>query len=490
MFDTWTGIVLIMLAINVVLVATGLFYLLYHPREPRAMLAWLMAFLLLPFIGVLWFYLLSDPSLNRRRRRLARYRKQLNPALWDKLRAINEQYTPSAPFSDKTAQQAKFINLVGRISELQPPTGGNLVQIYHDRAEAVLERLLATIESAQHHVHMEYFTFRADRSGEVIAEALIKKAREGVKCRLLVDYLGSWGWPDAFLSKLTAAGIEVVFFMPLVPWRGKRWGLRFNFRNHRKIAVIDGHIGFVGSQNIGDEYFGYAGEFDHWIDTHLELQGSAVHQLQETFIEDWHIASHEDLFADECFPPISAQDSDQVVQIIASGPDYDIQIMHHLLLAAIAAADESVCIASPYFVPDTAITLMLEAAAYRGVQVKLLLPAKSDHRIALWLGRSYYEEMLLAGVEIYEFTGGFLHSKLVLIDKHWGLIGSANMDERSFRLNFEITAVLYNAEPVKRLQLDFDAMLQTSHKINQSEQATHSLHKLKLGAARLLSPMY
>lgn len=486
----WIDFAALLFAVDILLVTGGIFYLLYHPREPRAMLAWLMAFLLLPIIGVILFYLLSDPSLNRRRRRLAKYRRRLNPGLWEKLRAANEAYAPEKNLAANSPQQAMFINLATRVGERQPPVAGNSVRVYHDRGNEMLNRLLAVIEAAQHHIHMEYFTFRADRSGGIIADALKKKARQGVQCRLLLDYLGSWGWPEAFLSELTDAGVEVVFFMPLVPWRGKRWRLRFNSRNHRKIAIFDGCRGFTGSQNIGDEYFDRGENFERWIDTHLELQGAVVYQLQESFIEDWHIACGEDLFADEYFPLVSPSDDDQIVQIIASGPDYDAQIMHHLLLAAISAADQSICIASPYFVPDNAMILTLEAAAYRGVQVKLLLPAALDHRIALWAGRSYYSELLSAGIEVFEFTQGFLHSKLVIIDNSWGLIGSANMDERSFRLNFEVTAVLYNADPVKQLQSDFEAMLKTSRKITDYDLPANALHKLRLGAARLLSPMY
>ena len=482
-----THITMIIFVVDGIMVVAGVFYLLTHPREPRAMLAWLMAFLLLPILGVLWFYLLSDPSLNRRRRRIAKHRQRLNPGLWSKLRAINSEYSPH---KNVKHSGTSFISLATRISELQPPVSGNMVSVYHDQADTVLERLLTVIAGAQHHIHLEYFTFRPDHSGTKVADALIRKSQQGVQCRLLVDYVGSFGWPNIFLSRLTQAGVKVVYFMPLVPWRGRRWGLRFNFRNHRKIAIIDGHYGFVGSQNIGDEYFGLGPDFEHWIDTHLELKGPAVYQLQEIFIEDWHFACKEDLFADEYFPAAKPLSTSQIVQIIASGPDSDAQIMHHLLLAAISTAEQSVCIVSPYFVPDTAMALTLEAAAYRGVQVTLLLPSDSDHRIALWVGRSYYPQLLEAGVDVYEFTHGFLHSKLIIIDNHWGLVGSANMDERSFRLNFEVTAVLYDAAPVKKLRFDFDAMVGVSQRITDQHKPDHALYKLKLGAARLLSPMY
>lgn len=479
-----------LIIINLSMVSAGIIYLLYHPREPRAMLAWLMAFVLLPVIGVSLFFLLSDPSLNRRRRRLRRYRKGLNPKLWSQLEAINQQYSPSEEFSDQSNRQSQFIHLAQSISAAQPPLCGNQITIYHDDAEDVANDMIAAIEAARHHVHLEYFTFESDASGQRIAKALIAKAEQGIACRMLLDYLGSWHMSAELDEELTQAGIEVVYFMPLRPWRGQRWGLRFNFRNHRKIAVIDGEIGFVGSQNIGDEYFGKGDQFDRWVDTHLKITGPAVYQLQETFIEDWHLACKKDLFAEEFFPDLTRNKANEIVQIIPSGPDYDARIMHHLLLAAISTADKSILIVSPYFVPDTAITLMLEAAAFRGVKVRLLMPAASDHKIALWVGRSYYSELLSAGVELYEFTQGFLHSKLVLIDQYWGMIGSANMDERSFRLNFEVTAVLYNTEAVNQLYTEVEVMLQQSRQIEQEDLPDSLFVKLKLGASRLLSPMY
>ena len=486
----WSTLFPLLILLNLALIGGGVFYVLSHPREPRAMLAWILAFIALPLIGVLLFYLLSDPSLNRRHRRFAKYRKKLNPALWSKLRSIHDAHAPDRHFDEASSELRKFVELATRISSLQPPTTENAVTIYHDQAGQIFERLQQAILSAEHQVHMEYFTFRADQFGTAIAEALMKQAQAGVECRLLVDHLGSWGWPAAFLDKLLQAGVEVRFFLPLLPWRGRRWGLRPNSRNHRKIAVIDGCIGFVGSQNIGDEYLGRGNEFSGWIDTHLELAGPSVYQLQETFIEDWHIAGGGDLFNDRSFPDLSAAPGNQITQIVSSGPDDNAGIMHHLLLAAISAADHSVCIASPYFVPDAAMVLMLEAAAYRGVTVQLLVPRQSDHRIALWAGRSYYQELSRTGVEIYEYTLGFLHSKLVIIDQCWGMVGSANMDERSFRLNFEITAILYTAEPVRQLQQDFENMLNQSQHVEFADKPVTLLTRIKMGAARLLSPIY
>ena len=455
------------------------------------MLAWAMAFIAFPIVGVGLFFLLSDPSLNRRRRRLAKYRKRLNPKLWEKLRALHKEHSPGQDFEHATKELQKFITLATRISPLQPPLANNTVKIYHDQAKALADRLHEAILGAQQHVHLEYFIVRADGYGTRIADALKQRAQAGVKCRLLIDYIGCLGLADEFIDDLRQAGVEVVFFMPVLPWRGRRWGGRPNSRNHRKIGVIDGCLGLVGSQNIGDEYLNETDDFSGWVDTHLELTGPAVYQLQEIFIEDWHAASGEELFYEPSFPPLESRAGyDQIVQIVASGPSDEDSTMHHLLLAAISAADESVCIATPYFVPDSSMVLLLKAAAYRGVKIQLLISRETDHRVTQWIGRSYYQELGMAGVEIYEYGAGFLHSKLVIIDQAWGLVGSANLDERSFRLNFEVTTILYTEEPIQQLQQEFNALLEQSRRIKPEDTPDDLFTRLKSGAARLLSPLY
>jgi cardiolipin synthase len=486
--DLWTALPFA-LVLDAVVVTIGVYYVLSHPREPRGMLAWILAFLLVPVAGVVAFFLSGDPRLTRSRRLLARQRARLNPALWSKLRAYHAIFASERRWKDGPARRQAFVELATRINNRQTPTAGNAVEIFHDRAAEAALALEEAIADARQHVHLEYFVFKADRSGRRIADCLCDKAVQGVRCRLLVDHVGSWGWPASFARRLREAGVEVAYFNPVLPWRAsRRWSHRLNFRNHRKIAVIDGRIAFTGSQNIGDEYFGVHGPHGTWVDTHLRIRGPAVYELQETFIEDWHVATGDDLFDESQFPTHESQTDDHVVQVIPSGPDYDAQIMYHLLLAAISAASHSVCLATPYFVPDMTMVLTLEAASFRGVAVELLVPSDSDHRLALWAGRSYYRELMHAGIEVREFGPRFLHSKLVIVDREWAMISSANMDERSFRLNFEITTVLYDEAPVARMKREFDALWAQGRRPRPDDDG--SLNKLKLGFARLVSPMY
>jgi cardiolipin synthase len=476
------------------LVATGAYYVLTHPREPRAMLAWLLTFLLIPLLGVVLFFLLSDPKLNRRRRRAARRRRRMNPALWERLQQVRENYAADRRKIHPAPEIDRFIRLATRINNRQPPTVGNAITLYHDAAGQVLQAMLCEITRARHHVYLEYFIFKADSSGCDIAELLKTKARQGVKCRLLIDHLGSWSLPLSFTRELEQAGVEIAFFMSVIPWRTRRWRLRPNFRNHRKIAVIDGKIAFTGSQNVGDEYFGRDHRDHTWIDTQIAITGPAVYELQELFMEDWNFTTGVDLYSETYFPePLIADDNDgsgQIVQIIPSGPDYRAQIMHHLLLAAISAAKSFISIATPYFVPDSAMMLSLQAAAYRDVNVRLLVPSRTDNAIALWAGRSYYQDLIDSGVHVYEYGEGFLHSKLVIIDRHWGMLGSANMDERSFRLNYEITTVLYTVSALESLQTAFNELMKVSLRIGRTDYRASRLQIARLGLARLFSPLY
>lgn len=475
----WT----ILSAADFVLVAAAIMTVLRRPREPRAMLAWILALLLLPVMGLVLFVLIGEPRLKRTRRRRQRRRQKLDPKLSRQAQTLRDVLVTheSVPIPDELSN---LVHIATRLSR-HPPTHGNNVTIYHDAEKTFLARQLA-IEAAESHVHLEYYIFQPDETGRALRDLLIRKVRQGVRCRVLLDYVGCWRWPRSFRQAFHDGGVELAFFLPVVPWRG-RW--RVNFRNHRKIAVIDGKIGFTGSQNIGDEYLGRRKKYGPWRDTHIRVVGPAVQQLQEIFVEDWHYTTGRDLVADEFFPP-PKRVGEHAVQVISSGPDDRSNAMHQLLFAAIAAARQSVCIATPYFVPDTSMLLAIQSAAYRGVRVQLLIPLQSDHRVVLWAGRSYYEELSESGVEIYEYDLGMLHSKVVVIDESWALVGSANMDERSFKLNFEVTAILYDAQLARGLQHDFESLRDRSKRIQPTGRTDWTFREsLSLGLARLASPL-
>lgn len=474
---------LAVLALVYALNAGAIISVLRTPREPRAMLAWVLGLLLLPVLGLVLFWLIGEPRLARTRRRRRRRRQQLAQSLSLRFEAVHTAHAARIPESLE-AGISRLMYLASRVSA-HHPTQGNSVTIFHD-AEKTFAALESAIRAARHHVHMQYYIWQPDDTGKAMADLLIARAREGVQCRVLLDFIGSWSFTRKITGAMRDGGVDVEFFMPVIPWRG-RW--RVNFRNHRKIVVIDGEVGFTGSQNVGDEYRGRRTKLGPWRDTHMRVMGPAVHELQEVFVEDWNYTTDEDLVADEYFPPLQPA-GDQVVQVIPSGPDGHANVMHQLLFAAVGAAQRSVCIITPYFVPDSAMLLALQAAAYRGARVQIIVPSKTDQIVTLWVARSYYQELADAGVEIYEYGQGMLHSKVVVIDETWAMVGSANMDERSFRLNFELTTLLYDSALARELYADFAGLRVKSRRVRSGHRKDWTFaESLKIGMARMASPL-
>jgi cardiolipin synthase A/B len=473
----------LLVALHELVILAAILSILRWHREPRSMLSWILAIRLLPVVGIMVFLLLGEPRGGWHFVRRKRRRKRLEAALRRKNQAFREQrLVGTERMKDPVLRE--FMHLAKRLGA-HTATAGNDVRVFND-AEATYAAIDKAIDEARSHVHMEYYIFQPDDTGKAIRDRLIRKAREGVRCRLLLDFVGCWRLSRKFIRPMRDAGIEVAFAMPVIPWRG-RW--RVNYRNHRKIVIVDGRVGFTGSQNIGDEYRGRLARCGPWRDTHLMIVGPCVHHLQEVFIEDWHYTTHEDLVKDEYFP-LPGPAGEHTVQLIPSGPGQHIRVMDHLLSAAVSAARSTVCVITPYFVPDTAVVLALQSARYRGVRVRLLVPSRTEHPFVLQAGRSFYPELIESGVEIYEHDATVLHSKVLVIDHAFAMVGSANMDERSFRLNFELTAMLYSQALAGVLFEDFESLAGRSRRIWPRQLNTHShLRQLAMGLARLASPL-
>jgi cardiolipin synthase A/B len=335
------------------------------------------------------------------------------------------------------------------------PTHGNEVELLTDT-----NRMLGLIEqailSARETLHLEYYIWQPDRTGIRLRDLLIQKAREGVRVRFLYDGLGSFWLTQRFFRPMRDAGIQVATFLPGQTFR-ERWSL--NLRNHRKIVVVDGRVGFTGGMNIGDEYLGRNPAYGFWRDTHLRVIGPVVWQLQQVFAEDWYFATGVELTREEAFPTVETHGG-VTAQALAGGPDNDAEVFHALIFAAINEAKDRILLAASYFVPTPAIAEALEGAAYRGVRVRLLLSGRLNHVWTLLAGRSNYDTLLNAGVEIHEYQRGLLHSKTLMIDGHWSLVGSANLDCRSLQLNFEAGVVLYDKRLAEQLEQQFERDLQ------------------------------
>jgi len=451
--------------------------------EPAVMLLWVLGLLFLTPVAVPLYFLFGERRIRRRARRKRRRAAPIVKAIASA--EAREQLRDELPASHP-ALEAGFRQLTEISTRLGsfPLTAGNNVEVF-TTAQSTYEDLLRAIDGARRHIHLEYYIFRPDDTGRMFLERLTAKAREGIEVRLLLDGIGTWRTSNRFLRPLVDAGGRVETFLPAIPWR-QPWNI--NFRNHRKILIVDGQVAYTGSQNIGDEYRGRLRRVGPWKDTHLRLEGPAAQRLQEVFIEDWFFASREDLTSPS-YLSRQPQPGNSLAQILATGPDQEGSILSHIFFAALSLARKSIFISTPYFVPDPGLILALQNAVYRGVRVDILIPSKTDNRVVLWAGRSFYQELVRAGVHIYEFDHGMLHSKTVSIDDQWSLISSANMDRRSYFLNFEVTVSVFDENVSKKLLEEFREDRARSVRIEPRAGSGRLVRSVVEGAARLLSPV-
>jgi len=466
------GFFLLLLTLHGGLAAFLIARLLRYRFEPSAMLVWVLLILFVPFIGALLYARLGENQVLIRAQR-----KRGRSCLPD---YELEDHTVDT----KTLGAFRSTADVGlKLSHAQV-TRGNTVTLLRN-SDAIHESWKSAINEAESTIHMEYYIWWADETGTEMRDLLIARARDGVRCRVLIDAVGSINVNSAFLQPFYDAGIDVAFFLPLATWK-RRWSP--HLRNHRKILVVDGQTGFVGSQNVSDDDRGKNPEFSIWHNVHLRITGPAVRRLQAVFLDDWNFAS--DARVDELptASPVSSE-VDHAVQILPTGPDCKAHVPERMLLEAFNSAKDSIDVATPYFVPSPVLRMGLLQAALRGVRVRIVVPAKTDQAIALYAGRSFYRELLDESIEIYEYHRGMLHSKIIAVDGVWAMVGSVNMDYRSLRLNFEISALLYDEEPVHELtevvaEYRADAKPITSEAIANKGRWQVILE----GAARVLSP--
>jgi cardiolipin synthase A/B len=424
--------------LDLAIVLAAIPWILSLKRDSTAALAWSLVVILLPLAGFALFLLFGYTHVHRPLRRKRKHHRQFaqrNPA-----GARGASAGALARRTDETplGRHEEFADRLGAL----PARAGNRLTIYDDGAAAT-EAMLGAIATAQQHVHLEFYIVQPDATGRRLLELLERKAREGVEVRLLYDAVGSRPLGRWRLRKLRAAGGRTQAFLELNPLRRR---LQLNMRNHRKLLVVDGRLGFMGGLNIGDEYMGLHRTFGHWRDTQLRVEGPAVADLQRVFVEDWDFASDEDVQGEQYFPDL-AEVGPSVIQIVDSGPDQQLNRNRELIFAAIVSARERVWIASPYLVPDPGLLDAVRTAARMGVDVRLMCPAKSDHLLTHFAGRYYWSDLLDAGVSLWEYTRGMMHAKSMLVDDDWGWIGSANFDHRSLSLNFELNCVIYDHVP-------------------------------------------
>ncbi|MCB9562847.1 MAG: cardiolipin synthase [Kofleriaceae bacterium] len=464
----------IWLLLGIVWVSTAAVTILLQRRSAAATIAWLLVLVLLPVIGLLIYRLIGPLRLERKRLRRRGGRV-----------VVEEATGAMARIRAEAAEEAQ-VAAVPLALDGAPPLPATDVALFLD-GRAAYASIVEAIEAATHHVHLEYYIWEPDGIGTRLRDALVARARAGVKVRMLVDGTGSAALRRRWLRPLRDAGVEVAWFNP-VSLRFIRTR-RVDFRTHRKIVICDGHVAFTGGMNITDAHSDEFGP-GYWRDTHLRVDGTAVWALQRVFLEDWYFAAGAQVATDDTYFPLHPGERRYPVQIVASGPDHDRLAIHRTYFTAITRASHRLWITTPYFVPDDAILTALITAALRGVDVQLLIPARGDSRLIDLAARSYVPELVAAGVRVHEYLPRFIHAKTFVIDEDLTIVGTANLDNRSFQLNFEVTALVYDADVTTRLARAFEDDLRDSRPIDDAAIARKRFpRRLGEATARLLSPL-
>lgn len=453
-------------------------------KQPVAAIAWILAILLLPFVGLALYLWFGYARIERRIRKRTKSTKEIASIL-ETMEQQNDAYKDILEMFESAAQRE--LAAITKKNAL-PITHGNAVSLLTKPEDLFLE-LAEAIQNARHSIHLEFYIFRADETGLRIRDLLIEASRRGVEVRLLVDGVGSWMIGRRFSHPLRKVGAKFAHFLPVTPF-GRPW--HWNLRNHRKIAIIDGAIGMIGSANIGNEYRVRRGTKDDYYDTQILCRGPVVRQLQELFATDWLFATNENVGEESYFPRCKHQ-GNVAAHIVPSGPDTKHPVLEEMICAAIHAAQTSVRIMTPYFIPDQALIIALRTAALRGVSVEIMTPRHAPvlhERLITIATRSYYEDLLEAGVRIREYLPGFLHAKGIIVDDAWASIGTANMDIRSFSLNFEVNINLYSQETIRTLSERYREHAALCEDIVLAEFAKRPFHKKLLeNTLRLFSPV-
>ncbi|HTN69323.1 MAG TPA: cardiolipin synthase [Dysgonamonadaceae bacterium] len=400
-------------------------------RNPIKTITWIMVLIFLPIVGLV-IYAFFGQDYTKKSRTISRrmYLKIKKRPLGD---------LKSSELIDFPSQYEDLIKLLRNLNQ-SPLLKGSSVDFFvagRDKFDAMFR----DIEQAAEHIHVEYYAWDDDVVGNQLKNLLIKKSLEGVKIRAIVDAVGSWKVKRNFYEELRSAGIEVEEFMKV---RFPRLTSHANYRNHRKIVVIDGKVGYMGGMNVADRYINGV-SWGNWRDTHIRIEGKGVQGLQSVFLIDWFLVSKSLITAREFFPPLESFGDNQM-QIVSSGPYSSAREILQGYMHAVYSAKRSIYIQTPYFIPPEGLKEALISAAVRGVDVRLMVPRKSDTILVQLASRSYFKRLMLVGIRVYFYEPGFLHSKLTVIDNSLTLIGSANIDVRSFEQNLEVEAFIYNEQ--------------------------------------------
>jgi cardiolipin synthase A/B len=452
-------------------------------RNPLKTISWVLVLIMLPVIGFIFFIFFGQ---NFRKEKIIARKGLRNVDLLSNLaHAQIHRISEGEMFDNHALEQHRNLITMLLNNSNAVVTIGNSVKILQN-GTATFDAILQALENAKQFIHLEYYIFDNDEIGGKIIEILKRKTAEGVEVRMIVDDVGSWELKKPFFSEMWDAGIQIYSFLQV---RFPNLTSRVNYRNHRKILIIDGHTGFIGGINIADRYQYGSERYGIWRDTHVKIEGDAVNTLQTVFLTDWYFVSQKEIH-DRKYFPTKEPAGQKMVQIVASGPDSDWPAIMMGIFQAIVSSRKYVYIATPYFMPSESVLLALKTAALGGVDVRILIPERSDAFVTLLSSRSFIREMLDADVKFYFYQKGFLHSKVMVVDDSLGIVGSANMDFRSFEQNFEVTAFIFDELTAMELKNTFLDDLKESREITLDEWPQRpKIQKIKESFARLVSPL-
>lgn len=485
----WNGAVasyhFIMDHLVIINILLSLVIIFFQRRSPQTVWTWLLLLYFIPILGFA-LYLMIGQDFHKSRMFKA---KEIEGELKYAVRRQEERiYRKRLRLANPELRRFEDLILYNLEAGQAVLTDNNDVRIYTDGKEK-FRALIDEMRQARCYIHLQYYIIRNDELWQKIEPVLIQKAKQGVEVRILFDSMGCRSMHNRDWRRLERAGIQVAEFFPALLGQ---FQLRMNYRNHRKIVVIDGRIGFVGGFNVGREYLGKDKKFGYWRDTHLCIEGAAVTSLAVRFVLDWNYAARENLFLqDNLFEiPTYSRNGHDPVQIISSGPDSQTKTIHDNYLRLIHSAKKHVYIQTPYLIPDDSILDALMIASRSGVDVRIMVPCKPDHPFVYWATYSYMGQLLQAGANCYTYDNGFLHSKGIIVDGEIFCYGTANMDIRSFALNFEVNAVVYSREKAEEMERIFREDLKDCTRITRDLYAARKLKiRFKEQVCRLMSPL-
>ena len=470
------------LSIVNILIALAIIFL--ERKNPSATLAWIMILFLLPVIGIILYLLFSQNISRQKIFRLTKYEEDaMRGALTRQVKEIDDK---EFVFTTSEAKRWKDMIKLNQTYANAYLTQDNRLFIMTDGMH-MFDCLVDDIRNATQTINIMFFIVKNDFVGKKLIHELTQKAKEGVEVRFLIDAMGGRQISHKTLAEFKEAGGQYAFFFPP---KFKYLNMKFNYRNHRKMVVIDGELGYIGGFNIGREYLGKKKKFGYWRDTHLKVLGSGVQDINARFLLDWRFASKENIILSEAYYSEVISVGITGLQIVSSGPDSQKEEVKRCYMKMITSAHKNVYIQTPYFVPDASILESLKMAALAGVDVRIMIPCKPDHMFVYWATYSYVGELLNSGARIFIYENGFMHAKVMVVDGEVASIGSANFDMRSFKLNFEANAIIYDAAEAYKLEAIFENDMAHCRELTMTGYRGRSIIiKFKESIARLLSDL-